>query len=123
MGRLDDKLAPKIRQTLQRYGVTVTLRTFPSSSSTFAQNDVVDGTPVDTAVLGTPPIDYEGNLINGQSVREGDAYAIISGDTTVVPNTNTKFVFQSRVFQIVSVKQYYGQDTVLAYEVQLRMAA
>lgn len=118
VGKLDDKIAPKVTSLLEKYGRTVTLRTFPNISEDKSTGKVALGTPRDYTIYASAPLNYSRNLIDGETIKEGDCYVIIAKQV-IVPSAGMQII-DDRTWSIVGVKTHTPQNQAAAFELQLR---
>jgi hypothetical protein len=117
---LDDKLVPKAKELLTKFGRTVTYRT---NSATFdpVESELTGGAITNTSVLIVPPFPYDRRLIDGDKVMEGDMLTYIAAqDAPVTPTLEGTIVDGTEVWRIISVDKLYTGDSLALWKLQLR---
>ncbi len=125
-GILDLKVNPKVVTALNKYGRDLVLRVYPSEVVDPVTSTTTPGTPTDHTVKGSPPVSYEAQYIDGESIKVGDAYVVIlpsdvnGQDLSSITIPGLEVRIDSKVWRTVSVETFIPNVDVAAYLLQLR---
>ena len=118
---LDDKLVPKAKELLDKFGKSATF-----SVSGFSQYDpntgeVTVGTPTTYTVKVTPPSPFDKNYQPGGTTEASDlrVYLAASG-LSFTPSNGQKVVFDSESYNVIAVETIFSGDSVALYGVRIR---
>jgi len=120
---LDDKLVPKAKELLTKFGRTVTYRT---NAATFdpVNSTLTGGSITNTSVLIVPPFPFERRLIDNDKVVEGDMLTYIAAkDSPVTPALEGILIDGAQEWRVVSVDTIYTGDELALWKLQLRGGA
>lgn len=123
MTRLDDKMLPKVKKMLAKYGKLVSW-TNQIDGGTFdpLERDVSGDTPVThDGVLITPPHPYKGRLLEGDTIKVGDSVTYLAGqDIVFTPSAGWQVVIDGATWTAVAANPLYSGSSIAAWEVILR---
>lgn len=121
---LDNKVNPKILAKLKKHGRDVLLRKYTAPTVDEINSTVTSGTATDQTVKGFGPLDYEIRFIDGDQIKVGDCYFILSpsdtSGTAINPAAGHTIPLDGKVWRVVSVTKYSGGEDAAAYELQVR---
>lgn len=120
MTELDDILLPEIEELIDEVGATVTIYDVTKSGDP-TQGRVTE-TPVGTRTpKASPPAPFKRELIDGDTIREGDVTIILAGkDLGFTPTIGWFCDIGSDKFKILGVHPIYSGASVCAYKLHLR---
>ena len=118
---LDKRLIPRVKVIVDKYGKTVTFRTYPAETYDAASGSTTEGVKTDYSRKVTPPQNYESKYIDGEIIQEGDCQIFVpTKDLGFTPAKGMKVIFDSEVWKIIGLKPIYTGDDIALYELQLR---
>lgn len=128
MTALDDKLVPKAKELIDKFGKVVVFKV-RSSKSYDTATLVASKTETDVSVKVTPPSPYNARLVDNDLIRDGDMQIAFSptaiDETTRVAITFTPeegmiVVVDSANWKIVRINSIYSGESIALWVLTLR---
>lgn len=118
---LDKKIVPKVLALINRIGISATFSVGTATMDESTGEGDPDGAGTPTTVKSTPPLNYDRKLVDGVSIKNGDAQVFIAGSgLSFTPSNGMKVNISSIEWTVKSVGRISAGDDVAAYELQLR---
>lgn len=118
---LDKVLVPATLDIIKRVGRNMNF-TFPRATSYDpATGEGFESIVKTLTVKASPPIDFQQQYVNGDSVRRGDVRIFLAAKgLAFIPIIDMLVEFDSEKFKVISVLPLHSGEQVAAYELQCR---
>lgn len=121
MTELDDRLVPRVKELVERYGAPAAFRVPGSKEYDPDAGQTVEADAQDVQARITPPEPYRHGFVRDDLVKEGDlkTYVAASG-LGFTPTSGMKVTFGGVAWRAEHVSAIYTGEQVALYELLLR---
>ena len=121
MTGLDDRLVPRAKVLVEKYGKELTFTDAPTPGEYDPATGKSTWTPSDYVVKCTPPTGVSEAMVNGDTILSGDMETYLPAQNLAFTLTDTmKVVFASSTWAITAIEPVYSGDSVALYGLRLR---
>ena len=117
---LDDRLVPKAKQLIEKYGLNAIFAEFAGFS--YDETTGIGAASGQTKTFKiTPPTSYDIFFIDGDLIQSGDARVFFAAlDCPIVPKIGMKLIIGNDHWRVISFSPIRTGEQIAVYEVQLR---
>ena len=117
---LDDKLVPRVKEIILKYGLIVTVSQYADRTYDLATGEGgSDSGPVDITI--TPPTPYDNFYTDGDLIQTGDSLAFIAAlDIPITPKIGMVITLGIEQWRVIDVGIIRTGAKIALYSLQLR---